>query len=154
MNPAVEVSAKVKEAPPLSPKDGVAGGVRSGSSYPEILVEGPSVPEEYPEFVVKDGVAEVEIPESLMEEAEPLWRCFIVGYFMNDAPHVGSIHATVSRIRASPGKKGNIDVQFIGKTTVLFRIEDAETRSRILKRKFWHISYVPLMLGEWTPETA
>ncbi|RID62873.1 hypothetical protein BRARA_E01915 [Brassica rapa] len=89
-----------------------------------------------------------------MEEAEPLWSCYAVGYFMHDAPHIGSIHATVNRIWASPLKKSKIDVQFIGKTTVLFRIEDAGIRSRVIKRKFWHISDVPLMVGEWTPETA
>ena len=105
-------------------------------SYSDVIVDGSSRSEEYPEFVVKDAVAEVEVPMSLMEEAEPLWTSFIVGYFMNDAPHIGSIHATVNRIWASPLKKTKIDVQFIGKTTVLFRIEDAGIRNRILKRKF------------------
>lgn len=45
-------------------------------------------------------------------------------------------------------------MSFIGKTTVLFRIEDAEVCDRILKQNFWHISEVPWMIGEWTPETA
>lgn len=85
---------------------------------------------------------------------EPLWRSFVVGYFMNDAPHIGSIHATVNRIWNSLGKKTKIDVQFIRKTTVFFKIEDAVTRNKVLNRKFWHISEVPLMLGEWTPETV
>lgn len=35
---------------------------------------------------------------------------------------------------------------------MLLRIEDEEMRKRVLKKKFWHISEVPLMLGEWTPE--
>lgn len=129
-------------------------GSQGKVSYSDVLLEGSSITEGFPEFVVRDGVAEVEIPVSLMEDAEPLWRCFIVGYFMNDAPHIGSIHATMNRIWASQGKKSRIDVQFIGKTTILFRIEDAAVRNKILKRKFWHISDVPLMLGEWTPETA
>ncbi|CAF2054121.1 hypothetical protein YC2023_075231 [Brassica napus] len=116
-------------------------------SYSDVLLEGSSVTEDFPEFVVKDGVAEVKIPVSLMEDAEPLWRSFIVGYFMNDALHIGTIHATVNRIWASQEKKSRIDVQFIGKTTVLFQIEDAAVRNRILKRKFWHIFDVPLMLG-------
>ena len=123
-------------------------------SYSSALVEGSSMADINLEFVVEDGVAEVEIPGELFEGVDPLWRCFVVGYFMNDAPHIGPIHATVNRIWNSPGKRSKIDVQFIGKTTVLFRIEDAATRNRILNRKFWHISEVPLMLGEWTPETA
>uniref|UniRef100_A0A0D3BML3 DUF4283 domain-containing protein n=1 Tax=Brassica oleracea var. oleracea TaxID=109376 RepID=A0A0D3BML3_BRAOL len=139
---------------PLSPKVATVEGGHGKVSYYDVLLENSSVIEDFPEFMVKDGVVEVEIPISLMEDAEPLWRSFIVGYFMNDAPHIGSIHAMVYRIWASQGKKSRIDVQFIGKTTVLFRIEDAAVRNRILKRKFWHISDVPLMLGEWTPETA
>lgn len=108
----------------------------------------------HPEFVVTGGVAEVTIPVELMADVEPLWKCFVVGYFMNDAPHIGSIHSTVNRIWSSPGKVSKIDVQFIGKRTVLFRVEDAQVRSRIIKRKFWHISEVPLVLNVWTPESA
>ena len=118
------------------------------------LVEGSSAADHSPEFVVKDGVAEVAIHEEVFEDVERLWRSFIVGYFMNDAPHIGSIHATMNRIWSSPGKKTKIDVQFIRKTTVFFKIEDAVTRNKVLNRKFWHISEVPLMLGEWTPETV
>ncbi|KAG2292128.1 hypothetical protein Bca52824_038797 [Brassica carinata] len=105
---------------PLSPKVATVEGGHGKVSYYDVLLENSSVIEDFPEFMVKDGVAEVEIPISLMEDAEPLWRSFIVGYFMNDAPHIGSIHAMVYRIWASQGKKSRIDVQFIGKTTVLF----------------------------------
>ncbi|KAJ4875984.1 DUF4283 domain-containing protein [Raphanus sativus] len=141
---------------PLSSDKGEAM-VEEGSRrviYSDVLVEGISSQGPTPDFVVKDGVAEVAIPEEVFTDVVPLWKCFMVGYFMNDAPHIGSIHATVNRIWNSPGKKVKIDVQFIGKSTVLFRIEDAAIRNRILNRKFWHISDVPLMLGEWTPETA
>lgn len=123
-------------------------------SYSAALVDGKLGLDLQPDFVVKEGVAEVSISKEVFADVEPLWKCFVVGYFMNDAPHIGSIHATVNRIWNPPGKKAKIDVQFIGKTTVLFRIEDAAVRNRILNRKFWHISEVPLMLGEWTPETA
>ncbi|RID53730.1 hypothetical protein BRARA_G01107 [Brassica rapa] len=123
-------------------------------SYSEALVEGSAQSVAEPVFVVKDGIAEVAVPAELLEEEDPLWKCFLVGYFMNGAPHIGSIHATVNRIWGSPGKGPKIDVQFIGKTTVLFRIVDEGVRSRILKRKFWHIAKIPLMVGVWNPETA
>lgn len=106
-----------------------------------------------PDFVVKNGVADVSIPEELMEDVDPLWKYFVVGYFMNDVPHIGSIHSTVKRIWSSPGKVSKIDVQFIRKRIVLFRVEDAQVRSRIIIRKFWHISEVPLVLNEWTAES-
>lgn len=50
-------------------------------------------------------------------------------------------------------KSNMIDV-FIGKTTVLVRIEDAGIRSRVLKKNFLHIAEVLLMVGEWTTETS
>lgn len=99
-------------------------------------------------------MAAVENPEELLENSEPLWKCSLVGYSMNEAPHIGLIHATVNRIWEQPGNKSKIDVQFIGKTTVLFRIEDAGMRSRVLGRKFWHTSEVPMMVGVWSPAIA
>ena len=84
-------------------------------SYSSALVAGSSMANISLEFVVEDGVAEVEIPEELFEGVDPLWRSFVVGYFMNDAPHIGPIHATVNRIWNTPGKRSKIDIQFIGK---------------------------------------
>ncbi|KAF3587150.1 hypothetical protein F2Q69_00030033 [Brassica cretica] len=80
-----------------------------------------------PEFEIKDGVADVSIPEELLVDVDPLWKFLVAS---------------------------KIDIQFIGKKTVLFRVEDAHVRSKIIRRKFWHISEVSLMLNEWTPETA
>ncbi|KAG2252122.1 hypothetical protein Bca52824_082258 [Brassica carinata] len=140
-------------SPPLAVGTGPVGN-RGRVSYSSVLVESSAGPALNPNFVLKDGVAVVDIPAELLEDSEPLWKCCLVGYFMNEAPHIGTIHATVNRIWGQPGRKSRIDVQFIGKTTVLFRIEDAGTRSRVLSRKFWHISEVPLMVGVWTPETA
>ncbi|WZZ27081.1 hypothetical protein YC2023_010482 [Brassica napus] len=57
-------------------------------------------------------------------------------------------------IWTAPGFKGKIDVQFIAKDTVLFRIENEALRHRVIKRRYWHISDVPLVLHEWSPETA
>lgn len=135
--------------------DSVASPSKSGvkSSYSSVVEGAPATAEE-PEFVVKDGIVEIAIPAELLEDVEPLWKCFVVGYFMNDVRHIRSIHATINRIWSLQGKCNQIDVQFIGKTTVLFQTEDVGVQSRVLKRKFWHITEVPLMVGEWTPETA
>lgn len=105
-----------------------------------------------PEFEIVDGVADIEIPVEIFEDVEPLWKSFVVGYFIGDSPSIGSIHSTVNRIWSSP--KSKIDVQFISKRTVLFRIEDEQMRKRVLRRKYWHIGDVPLVVCEWNPETA
>lgn len=78
----------------------------------------------------------------------------MVGYFIGDAPHVGSIHAIVNRIWSVLGAEVKIDVQFISKTTVLFRIENEAVCQKVLRRRYWHVSDVPLVVNVWTPETA
>lgn len=45
-------------------------------------------------------------------------------------------------------------MQFIDKNTVLFRIDNEALRNRVIKRRYWHISDVPLVLHECSPETA
>ncbi|CAL9217216.1 unnamed protein product [Arabidopsis halleri] len=73
---------------------------------------------------------------------------------MGDVPHIGTIHATVNRIWTIFDKSAKIDVQIISKTAVLFRIASPRTRERILKRKYWHIADIPLVVYEWNPEAA
>lgn len=46
-----------------------------------------------------------------------------------------------------------IDAQFISPKTALFRIEDKQMRNRVLRRQFWHIADVLLVVQEWTPDT-
>lgn len=113
-----------------------------------------SIADYQPDFEVMNGVAKVSIPTDLLDNSVPLWKCFVVGFFMGDAPHVGTIHSTVNRIWTVREKSSRIDVQFINKTTVLFRIENQSTRDHVLKRRYWHISNVPLVINEWNPTTA
>lgn len=73
-----------------------------------------------PSIDVVDGVATILITEEVFDEAELLWKSYAVGYFIGDAPHVGSIHATVNRIWASPKGGTKIDMLFIEKNMILF----------------------------------
>lgn len=47
-----------------------------------------------------------------------------------------------------------IDVQFLEKNTVLFRIENPQMRARVIQRRYWHIADIPLVVNEWSPESA
>ena len=67
---------------------------------------------------------------------------------------MGSIHATVNRIWTIPGARVKVDVQFISKTTVLFRIDNEALRQKVLRRRYWHVADVPLVVNVWTPETT
>ncbi|CAN7058480.1 unnamed protein product [Brassica rapa subsp. trilocularis] len=113
--------------------DGSDLGIRAEKadlvSYAKLVREVlPETDRYVPDFVVKYGVSDVSVPEDLMIDVEPLWKSFVVGYFMNDASHIGMIHSTVNRIWSSPGKVSKIDVQFIGKKMVLFCVDDEPTR--------------------------
>lgn len=103
---------------------------------------------------VIDGVAMVTVPDAVLENSQPLWSNYIVGYFIGDAPHIGKVHKTVNRIWVSPEAPLKIDAQFIHAKTVLFKIENAQTRSRVLRRHFWHISDIPMVVREWNPSAS
>lgn len=125
------------------------------ASWASAVVETPiSIGQIHTDFTVSNGVAEITIPENVLWEAEPLWKSFVAGYFMGDAPHVGTIHTTVNRIWSNLEKYSKINVQFKNKTTVLFRIESSRIRERVVKRRYWHIGDIPLVLNEWNPETT
>lgn len=101
-----------------------------------------------------DGVVSIIIPAEILADPNPLWRCYAVGYFIGGAPHIGSIHATVNRLWSSPKIGNKIDVQFLEKNIVLFRIENTLVRERVIQRRYWHISDVPLVVNKWSLETA
>ncbi|CAE5959436.1 unnamed protein product [Arabidopsis arenosa] len=140
----------VADPPPLSEVVEPSSPKTAWSSpLPEV-----SVSQAKPEFDLVNGVARVSIPVDVVDEGIPLWKSFVVGYFMGDAPHVGTIHATVNRIWSSATRSSRVDVQFLNPTTILFRIDDEQTRSRVLRRRYWHIADIPLVVNEWSPETA
>lgn len=114
----------------------------------------PPVAEPEPAPKAVDGIVSISIPDEILADPNPLWRCYVVGYFIGDAPHVGSIHATVNRIWSSPKMGSKIDVQFLEKNIVLFRIENPQMRARVIQRRYWHIADIPLVVNEWSPETA
>jgi len=69
-----------------------------------------SISDFQPDFCVKNGAASVTIPPEVVTNSVSLWKCFVVGFFMGDAPHVGSVHATVNRIWTVLEKSSKIDV--------------------------------------------
>ncbi|CDY28136.1 BnaC06g03170D [Brassica napus] len=134
------------QTPPTA-SDAAAGGLRSPWTKPP-HVEAPTPPGPI------DGVVSLTIPEEILADPNPLWRCCVVGYFIGDAPHIGSIHATVNRLWSSSKMGSKIDVQFLEKNTVLFRIENPQVSARVIQRRYRHIADVPLVVNEWSPETA
>ena len=98
-----------------------------------------------------DGMMTARIPDSVFEEAQPLWEDFLVGKFLAKAPFVGGIHALVNKIWTLGDKTVRIDVFVVDNTTVRFRIKDVRTRERILRRGMWNLCGVPVVLSKWSP---
>ncbi|KAF2564054.1 hypothetical protein F2Q70_00016839 [Brassica cretica] len=99
--PTRSVNGETSETPP-SPQ----GVARSPCSQGPIA-EPPILPE------ATDGVVVMTIPDEILSDPNPLWRCYVVGYFIGDVPHVGSIHATVNRLWTSP-KIGTLGIGDLG----------------------------------------
>lgn len=79
-----------------------------------------------------NGEASIQIPSAILADPNLLWKSFVVGYFIGDAPHIGSVHATINHLWSPPGSKQKIDVNFIDKNMVLFRVETPQIRMRVL----------------------
>ena len=62
------------------------------------------------EILMKDGVGSVLVPEEITKDVAPLWEDFLIGKFLDDAPHIAKIHAIVNKIWALNDKKQMIDV--------------------------------------------
>lgn len=107
-----------------------------------------------PNSPVVDGVVSATVPEVVLENSQPLWNNYIIGHFIGDAPHIGKVHATVNRLWTSADKTSKVDAQFITAKSVLFHIDHDLTRSRVLRRHFWHIADIPMVVQDWSPRTA
>ena len=98
-----------------------------------------------------EGQQTVEIPDEVINNANPLWEDYLIGKFLDTAPHIARIHAVVNKIWSYGDKKQVIDVQEVDVTTMTFRITNANVRARVLRRGMWNIGNIPLVVTKWTP---
>lgn len=125
------------DAESLPPADGTIVEEQSSPWRKEQASDASSMDCETIEIV--NGEASVQVPSVILTDPNILWKSFVVGYFIGDAPHAGPfmLQSTV-----------------IEKNMVLFHVENPQTRLRVLRRKYWHVSDVPLVVNEWSLATA
>lgn len=99
-----------------------------------------------------EGQLSVEIPDEVVVNANPLWEDFLIGKFLDSAPHIARIHAVVNKIWREGGKGQLVEVYEVDSTTMKFRVPDPQMRARILRRGMWNIGNIPLVVTKWTPE--
>ncbi|KAF8095288.1 hypothetical protein N665_0338s0041 [Sinapis alba] len=102
------------------------------------------------QITMEDGIGSVEVPEEIFKDPQPLWEDFLIGKFLDKAPHIGKVHAIVNKIWAS-NKTQMIEVYEINPTTMKFRILDSVMRGRVLRRGMWNLAEVPVVMSEWKP---
>lgn len=65
--------------------------------------------------VMKDGVGSILVPDEV-KDAAPLWEEFIMGKFLDKAPHIAKVHAIVNKIWGLGDKKEMVEVYISTRT--------------------------------------
>ncbi|KAG2305935.1 hypothetical protein Bca52824_025683 [Brassica carinata] len=140
-----EVSdSSAKEKVPIGPggtKGSWVGAVRGQKLMKKYEVE----------VTMKDGIGSVIVPEEITKDVEPLWEEFLIGKFLDTAPHIAKIHAIVNKIWSLNDKTQVIDVFEVNSTTMKFRISNQADRKRILRRGMWNLAGIPVVVTKWSP---
>lgn len=100
-----------------------------------------------------EGKKSVEVPDEVFNNATPLWEDFLVGRFLDTAPHVAKVHVILNKIWKQGTGAQQIDVYEVNSTTLRFRVRDQYVRARILRRGMWNIADVPMVVSKWSPNT-
>lgn len=86
------------------------------------------------EILNKDGVHMVEIPDEVLENPTPLWEDFVVGKFLDLAPHVAKVHMVLNRIWKYGDPSTRVEVYEVNPTTMRFKVSSLKAREKILRR--------------------
>lgn len=151
--PMVEEGDSQADAPD---SQGVSASVGSGLGGPKGswvgAVQGTRCLKKYDvEILMKDGVGSVVVPEEITKDVAPLWEDFLIGKFLDDAPHIAKIHAIVNKIWNINDKKQMIDVFEVNSTSMKFRVSTQADRNRILRRGMWNLAGIPVVVTKWSP---
>ncbi|XP_056867299.1 uncharacterized protein LOC130512878 [Raphanus sativus] len=117
-------------------------------------VQGQKVLKKYDvEVTMKDGVGSVMVPEEITKDVPPLWEDFLIGKFLDTAPHIAKIHAIVNKIWNLNDKAQKIEVFEVDETSMKFKILNNADRNRILRRGMWNLAGIPVVVTKWSPVT-
>lgn len=103
------------------------------------------------EITDSEGRKSVEIPDEVINNVNPLWEDYLIGKFLDTAPHIARIHAVVNKIWSYGDRKQLIDVQVIDGTTLKFQILNPMVRAKVLRKGMWNIGNVPMVITKWIP---
>lgn len=132
--------------------ENITRGSGSGdSSWVEVAQEKKVLKKYNLEIVDQEGEKTVEIPDDIINKANHLWDDYLIGKFLDTAPHIARVHAIVNKIWNLGDKSTKIEVHGVDETTMKFKVSNPVMRARILKRGMWNIGNIPLIMTKWTP---
>ena len=82
---------------------------------------------------MKDGKHTVAIPNEVLVDSTPLWDDFVVGKFLDLAPHMAKVHMVVNKIWSYRELASKVEVYVVNATTMRFRISNPKAREKVLK---------------------
>ena len=103
------------------------------------------------EIEMKDGIGLIMVPEEITKDVAPLWDDFLIGKFLDTAPHIAKVHSIVNKIWTLNDKNQKIDVFEVNATTMKFRILNQADKNRILRRGMWNLAGIPVVMTKWSP---
>lgn len=101
----------------------------------------------------KDGKHKVMIPDEALVDPTPLWDDFLVGKFLDLAPHKAKVHMVVNKIWKYGELESTVDIYEVNATMMRFRISSFKARENILRRGMWNIAGVPMVVTKWSPKS-
>lgn len=125
--------------------------VTKGASWIEVAKEKKILKKYKVEMLSKDGKHTVEIPDEVLENSTPLWDDFVIGKFLDTAPHVAKVHMVLNKIWKYGDAETKVDVYEVNPTMMRFKVSSQKAREKILRRGMWNIAGVPMVVTKWTP---
>lgn len=133
-----------------SPISTMAKGEAKGSWVG--VVQGQKVLKKYDVKVqMQDGVGSVMVPEEITKGVAPLWDDFLIGKFLDVAPHIAKVHAIVNKIWTLNDKAHKVEVFEVNETMMKFRTMNNADKNMVLRRGMWNLAGVPVVLTKWSP---
>ena len=131
--------------------DRVGDSTKSNLSWVSVAADKKALKKYEVEVSTKDGVQTVEIPDEILENSTPLWEDFVVGKFLDPAPHVAKVHMVLNKIWRYGDPSVKVEVYEVNDTTMRFKVSSSKAREKILRRGMWNIVGVPMIVSKWSP---
>ncbi|XP_013739516.1 uncharacterized protein LOC106442368 [Brassica napus] len=128
-------------------------GLKKGDSSWVLIAKEKRVLRKYDvEVQSKDGKCKVAIPDDIFSDSTPLWEEFVVGKFLDIAPHIAKVHMVVNKIWSYGDTASKVEVYDVDARTMRFKVSNSKAREKVIKRGMWNIAGVPMVVKKWTPK--